>query len=63
MVASWCPPNSEVHGLALHGQAVRFFFFVLMVSGASTVKRAAARLARPVAVARIAASLCLKIED
>ena len=26
MVGSWCPPNSEVHGLALHGRAVRSFF-------------------------------------
>jgi len=26
MVGSWCPPNSEVHGLALHGLAVRSFF-------------------------------------
>jgi len=25
MVGSWCPPNSEVHGLALHGRAVRSF--------------------------------------
>lgn len=28
MVGSWCPPNSEVHGLALHGQAVRSFLFM-----------------------------------
>ena len=26
MVGSWCPPNSEVHGLVLHGQAVRSIF-------------------------------------
>src|SRR6266481_6002255 len=25
MVGSWCPPNSEVHGLVLHGLAVRSF--------------------------------------
>ncbi len=23
MADSWCPPNTEVHGLASHGQAVR----------------------------------------
>jgi len=26
MVGSWCPPNSEVHGLAPHGLAVRSIF-------------------------------------
>jgi metallophosphoesterase (TIGR00282 family) len=28
MVGSWLPPNSEVHGLVPHGQAVRSFFVV-----------------------------------
>src|SRR4030095_6097158 len=28
MVGSLCPPNSEVHGLALHGQTVRSFLFM-----------------------------------
>jgi hypothetical protein len=28
MVGSWCPPISEVHGLASHGQAVPLFIFV-----------------------------------
>ena len=27
MVGSWCPPNTEVHGLASHGRAVRSFVF------------------------------------
>ena len=26
MVGSWCPPISEVHGLASHGLAVRSLF-------------------------------------
>ena len=26
MVGSWCPPNSEVHGLAPHGLAVRSIY-------------------------------------
>ena len=26
MVGSWCPPITEVHGLAPHGQAVRSVF-------------------------------------
>ena len=30
MVGSWCPPNSEVHGLALHGLAVRSFFLSVL---------------------------------
>jgi hypothetical protein len=31
MVGSWCPPNSEVHGLALHGLAVRSFLLSVWV--------------------------------
>jgi len=30
MAGSWCPPNTEVHGLASHGRAVRSYLFSFM---------------------------------
>jgi hypothetical protein len=50
MVGSWCPPNSEVHGLVLHGQAVRSMIQFTVVSEQFSVKNSPESLAANTAV-------------
>jgi hypothetical protein len=39
MVGSWCPPISEVHGLASHGQAVPLLYFLPCIDAFSMAQQ------------------------